>query len=208
MSKIPKPTGLQYLKENVKDEVDFLPKNKDERFFQIDTIIVGMCSQPCPKISQSNKFAISLQYLKEERNDVAFLHVAWKFDRNWCYDFDGVGQVFSKYPGKQFATSLQYLQKKVRDEADFLHADKHQLFGISFLTEMTRHVQNTQNMQFVMFWRQYLVKKIYLVYFLHAGERENILQRFRFIWPDLVEAFVIFPNGRKNNRLERMIKNN
>ena len=60
----------------MEDEVDFLPKNKDERFFQIDTIMVGMCSQACPKITQSNKFAISLQYLKEERNDVDFLHVA------------------------------------------------------------------------------------------------------------------------------------
>ena len=48
MSKIPKPTGLQYLKENVKDKVDFLPKNKDERFFQIHTIVVGLCSQACP----------------------------------------------------------------------------------------------------------------------------------------------------------------
>ena len=42
------PTGLQYLKENVKDKVDFLPKNKDERFFQIHIIVVGLCSQACP----------------------------------------------------------------------------------------------------------------------------------------------------------------
>ena len=28
----------------------------------------------------------------------------------------------------KFAMSLQYLQKQVRDEVDFLHADKHQIF--------------------------------------------------------------------------------
>ena len=40
--------SLQYLKENIKDEVDFLPADKCWRFFQIDTIILGVCGQACP----------------------------------------------------------------------------------------------------------------------------------------------------------------
>ena len=39
--------SLQYLKENVKDEVDFLPADKFLRFLQIDTIILGVCGQAC-----------------------------------------------------------------------------------------------------------------------------------------------------------------
>ena len=41
--------SLQYLKENVKNEVDFfLPADKHQWFLQIDTIILGMCGQACP----------------------------------------------------------------------------------------------------------------------------------------------------------------
>ena len=31
-------------------------------------------------------------------------------------------------PNSKFAMSLQYLKKEVRDEVEFLHADKHQSF--------------------------------------------------------------------------------
>ena len=37
----------QYLKENVKVEVDFLPVDKRQRFLQIDSIILGVCGQAC-----------------------------------------------------------------------------------------------------------------------------------------------------------------
>ena len=37
---------LQYLEENVKGQVEFLPGNKHLRFLQIDTIL-GVCGQPC-----------------------------------------------------------------------------------------------------------------------------------------------------------------
>ena len=39
---------LQYLKENVKDEVNLLPADKHQRFLQSDTIILGVCWQACP----------------------------------------------------------------------------------------------------------------------------------------------------------------
>ena len=34
--------SLHYLKENVKDEVDFLPVDKRQRFLQIETIVLGV----------------------------------------------------------------------------------------------------------------------------------------------------------------------
>ena len=36
---------LEYVKENVKDKVDFLPADKRRRFIQTDTIILGVCGQ-------------------------------------------------------------------------------------------------------------------------------------------------------------------
>ena len=34
---------MQCLKENMKDEIDFVPADKHQRFLQIDTIILGLC---------------------------------------------------------------------------------------------------------------------------------------------------------------------
>ena len=34
--------SLQYLKENMKDEVDFLPADKHQTFLQSDTVIFGV----------------------------------------------------------------------------------------------------------------------------------------------------------------------
>ena len=39
---------LQYLKENVEGDVDFLPAYNHQRFLQIDTIILGVCCQAHP----------------------------------------------------------------------------------------------------------------------------------------------------------------
>ena len=39
---------LQYLKENLNNEVDFLPADIQQRFFQADTIIVGVCDLAFP----------------------------------------------------------------------------------------------------------------------------------------------------------------
>ena len=40
--------SLQYLKENLKDELDLLPTDKRQRFLQIAIIILGVCGQACP----------------------------------------------------------------------------------------------------------------------------------------------------------------
>ena len=50
MPKVPKTKSLQYLcniAEKLKDEVDFLPADKPQRFLQSDTVILGVCGQAC-----------------------------------------------------------------------------------------------------------------------------------------------------------------
>ena len=52
-----------------------MPAYKRQWFLQIETTILGVCVARHPQITQHNKFAISLQYLKKEMSDeVDFLH--------------------------------------------------------------------------------------------------------------------------------------
>ena len=54
----------------------------------------------------------------------------------------------------KFAMSWQYLKKEGRDRVQFLHAHKHQSFyqlTLSFLMEVARHIQSTQNRKLVIF---------------------------------------------------------
>ena len=44
--------SLQYLKENGKNEVEFLLADKHQRFLQIDTIVLGVSGQACPDYSK------------------------------------------------------------------------------------------------------------------------------------------------------------
>ena len=50
------------------NEVDFLPADKHKSFLQVDNITLDVQSQSSQSI-QNNKFAISLQYLKENLRD-------------------------------------------------------------------------------------------------------------------------------------------
>ena len=43
----PPPTRGNPVKANVKDELDLLPTDKNQRFFQIAIIILGVCGQAC-----------------------------------------------------------------------------------------------------------------------------------------------------------------
>ena len=80
--------------------------------------------------------------------------------------------------------SLQYLKKEVRDEADFLHADKYQSFLpvefttlgtkvfykviLSLLMTMIKHSQSTQSKKFAISL-QYFKKEVRnRVHFFHA----------------------------------------
>ena len=72
--------SLQYLKKEVSDEVNFLHADKHQRFLQVDfntghqsfqkviqSLLISMIKHS--QSTQSNKFTISLQYLKEEVRD-------------------------------------------------------------------------------------------------------------------------------------------
>ena len=80
--------SLQYLKEEVRHEAEFLHAAKLQSFLQVDfnnlvikasckvilSLLMGMIKHS--QSTQSNKFVISLQYLKKKvRNEVHFLHV-------------------------------------------------------------------------------------------------------------------------------------
>ena len=83
--------SLQNLKENVKDEVDFFTK-----FFHCCRFVWP----GGPNYPKNIKFAISLQYLKEESDEIDFLH-AYKHECFLQIDamiFDWDGQAFPKFP--------------------------------------------------------------------------------------------------------------
>ena len=106
--------SLPYLKKEVRNEVDFLHADKHQSFLQVDFNTLGIKSS-CTVIlsllmgiikhspgSQSNKFAISLQYLKKEVDDgVHFLHadkyqIFYKLQVFYIV-FDGSGKTCLKY---------------------------------------------------------------------------------------------------------------
>ena len=81
------------------------------------------------QITQNNKFAISLQYLKKEVSDeVHFLH-ADKHNNSSLQIYAMILLEMVKHSqssqNRKFAMSLQYLKKGVGDEVD---VDKHQTF--------------------------------------------------------------------------------
>ena len=83
------------------------------------------------QITQNNKFAFSLQYLKKEvSGEIDFLH-ADKHESLLQFDtmiLMGMVKHSQSSQNSKFAMSLQYLRKEVRDEVDFLNADEHQIF--------------------------------------------------------------------------------
>ena len=63
MLKILKIATLQYLKENVKHEVGFLPPDKHQRLLQIGSIILVVDCQVCPNYSNKKNFFLKLLFL-------------------------------------------------------------------------------------------------------------------------------------------------
>ena len=110
MPKLPKIIfSLQYLKEELSDEVDFLHADKHKSLLQIDSmILIGMAKHS--QSFQNRKFVMSLQYVKKEVKD----------------EVDFMAKHSQSFQNRKFVMSLQYVKKEVKDEVDFLHADKHQ----------------------------------------------------------------------------------
>ena len=125
-------------------------------------VLMGMVKYS--QSSQNSKFSMSLQYLKKEvRDEVEFLH-ADKHQSFLQVDFNNLGIKVSykvilslliviikhsqSTQSNKFAIYLQYIKKEISNGIHFLHADKHQSFyklALSFLMEVDRHVQITQN---------------------------------------------------------------
>ena len=57
--------SLKYMKENVKDVVDFLPADKHQRFLQIDTIILGLCGG-MPKLPRTTSLLFLCNVLRKK----------------------------------------------------------------------------------------------------------------------------------------------
>ena len=90
-----------------------------------------MCVARHVEITQNNKFAISLQYLKKEVSDEVDFLQADKYESFLQFDsliFLGMVKDSQSSQKSKFAMSLQYFEKEVRDKVEFLHADKHQSF--------------------------------------------------------------------------------
>ena len=114
----------------MKDEVAFLRADKCQRLLQIDTIIVSGVVRYA-QVTQNNKLAISLQYLKKEVSDEIDFFVV-QINMKACYkSIQWIWQGWSSIPKVNKKASLQCLcnmSKKKLDEVNFLHADIHQSF--------------------------------------------------------------------------------
>ena len=77
------------------------------------SLLIGMIKHS--QINQSNKFAISLQYLKkcDVWSSFFYMQINIKVSTSWHIVFDGNNQMISKYPKiRKLVMFLQYLQKK------------------------------------------------------------------------------------------------
>ena len=123
---------LRYLRKEVRDEVDFLHADKHQGFLQADfnicknnidfntlgikvsykvilSLLMGMIKHS--QSTQSNKFAISLQYCKKVRNGVHFLH-ADKHQSFYNLTLSFLIEWARHVPSTQNSKFLQYIKKK------------------------------------------------------------------------------------------------
>ena len=115
-------------KKEVRDKVDFLHADKHQSFLQVDSntlginvlqkvilsLLMGIIQHS--QSTQSNKFAISLQYLKEEvRNRVNFLHAGkhqnfYKLALSFLIELARHAQSMQD---RKLVKFLKYIKKKV-----------------------------------------------------------------------------------------------
>ena len=121
--------SLQYLKENVKGEINYFPVDKQQRFFKL-ILSFYVCGQACPNYPKWQVcyfFEISQEGSREKL--IFCMQISMKVSFKLIQWFlMGMDKHFQNSQNRKFAMSLQYLVKGVRDEVDFLHADKHQSF--------------------------------------------------------------------------------
>ena len=101
----------------------------------------------------------------------------------------------------KFAISLQYLEKEVSDEFDFLHADKHESLlqiDTKILMGMIKHSRSSQNSKFTMSFQQLKKEVRDEVDFLHADKRQSFLQGDTIIIDGYDQAFSKYSNLKIN----------
>ena len=84
----------------MRDKYDFLHEDKHQRFIQAGTIVLLVIARHV-QITENKKFAISLQYLKNDgRDEVDFLHadIHQTIVQVDTVNFGGHGQACSNYP--------------------------------------------------------------------------------------------------------------
>ena len=148
------------------------------RWSRIPKVLKIASLQCLYSISKKNlklKLTFSMQSFQKVHFNILSIKIAYKVD---IIIINGHDQVFSNYSNK-FAISLQYLKKEIRNGDHFWHADKRQSFYklvLSFLMEVARHVQNTQNRKLVMFL-QYIRKNVATALFSIVMQNIQIFYR-------------------------------
>ena len=89
-----------------------------------------MCEARYAQITQNNKFAISLWYLKKWVMKLIF-RIKIKYENLLQIDamiFIGKAKHSQSFQNSQFAMTLYNISEKVMNGVHFVHADKHQSF--------------------------------------------------------------------------------
>ena len=108
----------------MKDEVDFKHEDKHYSFLQV-TLSFLVSVAKYAQSTQSNNFALSLQYLKKEVNvEVDCLHADNHQNFLHVDTMMGMARHVQSTQSNKFAMSLKYLKKEMKDGVDFLHGDK------------------------------------------------------------------------------------
>ena len=157
---------LQYLKKEASDKVGFLHADNIFACMKACCKLIQWFWQMVkhPQSSQNSKFATCLQYLKKEVRGSWFFAHADKHQSFLQVDFNTLAikvsysVILSLLIGmikhsqstqiKKLAIFIQHLKKEVRNGVHFLQADKPQRFfkfALSFLMEVARHAESTQN---------------------------------------------------------------
>ena len=100
-------------------KIDFLPADKHKIILQVDSITLGVHSQVCPKYPEQQVYKNDEDDLLDSGEHENLLQIDTMILLGMVKHFQGSRN-------SKFAMSLQYLKNEVRDEVDFLHADKRQ----------------------------------------------------------------------------------
>ena len=110
----PKHIYLQYLKKKVKDGVEFSLLKIVKRFFKLILSFL-MCVTRHVQITQITQVDFLPAGRHENLLQIDTMILMW------------IVKHFQSSQNSKFIISVQYVKKEVRDEDDFLHADKHQI---------------------------------------------------------------------------------